>query len=123
MSDAVTTALVAKAVLLVVLESLGLDMDTLNVTLVPPAAGSGITGILTVSDASGAIVVVLVHVTVTPTWAAHDQPLSENGLIGPEIFVGRVSTTVCTPLDARFPALVSMMGSCERYPVVSGHSG
>lgn len=67
MRDAVTTALVAKAVLLVVLESLGLEIDTLNVTLVHPAAGSGMTGILTVSESSESIVVVLVQVTVTPT--------------------------------------------------------
>lgn len=35
----VTTALVAKAVLFVVFESPGLEIERLNVTLVPPAAG------------------------------------------------------------------------------------
>ena len=63
----VTTALVANAVLLAVFESLGFDIDTLNVTLVPHAAGSGITGILTVSVPSDAIFVVFVQVTVAPT--------------------------------------------------------
>lgn len=57
----------ANAVLLAVLESPGFDIETLNVTLVPQAAGSGITGILTVSDASEAMVVVFVQVTVAPT--------------------------------------------------------
>ncbi len=66
MSVNVTTALVANAVLLVVLESLGLDIETLNVTLVHQAAGRGITGILTVSDPRGAILVVFVQVTVVP---------------------------------------------------------
>ena len=36
---AATTALVAKAVLFPVFESPGLDIERLNVTLVPPAAG------------------------------------------------------------------------------------
>lgn len=36
---AATTALVAKAVLFPVFESQGLDIERLNVTLVPPAAG------------------------------------------------------------------------------------
>ena len=118
-----TTALVAKAVLLVVLESPGLEIDTLNVTFVPPAAGRGITGIRSVSVASDAMVVVLVHVTVTPTVALHDQPLSKNGLPGPDILAGSVSTAVWTPEDVRFPALVRVIGICERYPVVRGHSG
>jgi hypothetical protein len=63
----VTTALVANAVLFPLFESLGFDIDTLNVTLVPHAAGRGITGILTVSVASDAILVVFVQVTVVPT--------------------------------------------------------
>lgn len=63
----VTTELLAKAVLLAVFESLGLDIETLNVTEVHPAAGRGITGILTVSESRGAILVVFVQVTVVPT--------------------------------------------------------
>ena len=62
-----TTALVANAVLFVIFESPGLDMVTLNVTLLPLAASAGITGILTVSFPSGAMVVVLVQVTHVPT--------------------------------------------------------
>ncbi len=62
-----TTAFDAKAVLLLVLESPGLDIATLKVTLLPPAAGRGITGILNVSDARGPMVVVFVQVTVDPT--------------------------------------------------------
>ena len=62
----VTTELFANAVLLVVFESLGFEIDTLNVTLVPHAAGNGITGILTVSIQSGAMLVVFVQVTVAP---------------------------------------------------------
>ena len=107
----VTTALVAKAELLVVLESLGLLILTLNVTLVPPAAGNGITGILTVSDQSEAIVVVFVQVTVVPTWAPQFHPLSLNAHTGPEIVVGRVNTIVCKPLEVRLPALVSVIGN------------
>ena len=105
-----TTALVAKAVLFPLLESPGLEIDTLNVTLVPPAAGSGITGIRKVSDASDAIVVVLVQVTVEPTVAPQDHPLSTKALVGPEILAGRVRTAVWTPDDVRFPALVSVIG-------------
>jgi hypothetical protein len=111
------------AVLLAVFESLGLDILTLKVTLVPPAAGNGITGILTVSDPSETILVVFVQVTVVPICAPHDQPLSVNAPVGPDIVVGNVSTTVCNPEDDRLPALVSMIGNCDRYPVVSGHSG
>jgi hypothetical protein len=97
------------AVLLVTLESPGLEIDQLNVT-VAATHGRGMTGIRNVSTASGAIVVVLVHVTVTHTVAPHDHPLSVNGLVGHEILVGRVSMVVCTPDEARFPALVHEIG-------------
>ena len=107
----VTTELFAKAVLLVRLESPGLEIETLNVMLVHPAAGRGITGIRTVSDARYPILVVFVQVTVTPTVAPHDQPLSTKTLDGPDIFAGSVNTTVCTPLDVRLPALVTVIGS------------
>jgi hypothetical protein len=94
---------------LVVLESPGLEIDPLNVT-VAATHGRGMTGIRNVSTASGAILVVLVQVTVTHTVAPHDHPLSVNGLAGHEILVGRVSTVVCTQDDARFPALVQDIG-------------
>ena len=95
---AATTALVAKAVLFPVLESLGLDIERLNVTLVPPAPVPGITGMRNVSSPSGTILVVLVQVTVVPTCAPQDHPLSVNALAGHVIFAGIVSTAVCTPL-------------------------
>ena len=89
-----TTALVANAVLLVVLESPGFDIETLNVTLVPQAAGRGITGIRTVSDPSDTMLVVFVQVTVVPIWAPHVQPLSVSEVTGHEMVVGNVRTTV-----------------------------
>lgn len=89
-----TTALLAFAELLPVLESPGLEIFTVKVTFVPPAAGSGITGIRNVSDASGSMAVVLVQVTVVHTCAPQNQPLSLKELTGPEILVGRVSTAV-----------------------------
>lgn len=105
------TGLVEKAVLLVIFESPGLEIATLNVTLLPLAASVGVTGIRTVSFPVGAeIAVVLVHVTPVPIWAQHDHPLSENDKAGPVIFVGIVSTTVWTPLDARFPTLLTVIG-------------
>jgi hypothetical protein len=118
-----TTEFVANAVLFVVLESPGLEIDTLKVTLVPPAAGSGITGIRKVSHTRDAIVVVLVQVTVVPTVAPQDHPLSTKGLLGPEILAGSVRIVVCIPDDVRLPALVRVIGSCDIYQVVSGHSG
>lgn len=75
------------------------------------------------SSASGAIVVVLVQVTVVPTCAPQDHPLSTKALVGHAILVGIVSTAVCTPLDERLPTLDTIIGICETNPVVSGHSG
>ncbi len=119
-----TTALVAKAVLLVILESPGFEIATLNVTFVPLAARVGITGIRTVSVPIGTeIAVVFVQVTHVPTCAPHDHPLSVNEEAGPVIFIGIVKTIVCTPLEARLPAFVIVIGICERRLVVSGHSG
>ncbi len=119
-----TTALIANAVLLPILESHGLEIETLNVTLVPLAASVGVTGIRKVSVPDGTVIaVVFVHVTPVPTCAPHDHPLSENEEVGPVIFVGIVRTTVCTPLEARLPAFVIVIGICERRLVVSGHSG
>lgn len=110
-----TTALMANAVLLVILESHGFEIATSNLTLVPLAASVGVTGILTVSVPSdGAMTVVFVQVTPVPTCAPHDHPLSENDEAGPVIFAGTVRTMVWTPLDARFPAFVTVIGSCER---------
>ncbi len=61
------TGFVENAVLLVILESPGLEIATLKVTLVPLAASVGVTGIRTVSFPDGAaIAVVLVHVTPVP---------------------------------------------------------
>lgn len=91
--------MVANAVLLLVFESLTLDMLTLKVTLVPPAAGNGMTGILTVSDQSEVMLVFFVQVTVVPICAPHDQPLSINDTVGPDILFGNVSTIVCHPVD------------------------
>ena len=106
---AVPTELVDVAVLLAVLESPGLDIATLNVT-VAGAAGSGTTGIRKVSLARDARVIVLVQVTVTPTVVPHDHPLSTNGLVGPDILAGRVRIAVCTRDDVRLPALVRVIG-------------
>ena len=39
------------------------------------------------------------------------------------IFAGIVSTTVCAPLEEAFPALVMVIGYCERRFDVSGPSG
>ena len=108
---AVTTAFVAKAVLLPVLASPGLEIETLKVTFPHPEAGSGITGMRRVSDAKLAIVVVFVQVTVVPAIAQHDQPLSTKGLEGPDILAGIVRITVCTPLDVNIPALVIVIGN------------
>lgn len=89
------TELTANAELLVIFESPGFEIVTLNVTLDPLAAVFGVTGIRTVSlPVIGAIVVVLVHVTHVPTCAPHDHPLSVNGAAGQTILVGIVSTTV-----------------------------
>lgn len=110
-----TTLFMANAVLLVTLESHGLDIATSNLTLVPLAARVGVTGILTVSvPRDAAIAVVLVQVTPVPICAPHDHPLSENDEVGPVISAGTVSTTVWTPLEAIFPAFVTVIGSCER---------
>ncbi len=63
-----TTALIAKALLFVRLESPGFDIFTLNVTLLPLAAVAGMTGILTVSlPMRAATLVVFVQVTHVPT--------------------------------------------------------
>lgn len=113
----------AKAVLFAVLESLGLDIERLNVTLVPPAPAPGITGMRNVSSPSGAMLVVLVQVTVVPTCAPQDHPLSVNALAGHVIFAGIVSTAVCTPLDERLPMFDTVIGICDTNPTVSGHSG
>lgn len=93
-SVADTTELVATAVLLVVLESLGFEIVPVKLTVEPDAAGCGVTGILKVSVASDAILVVLVQVTVNPTCAPHDQPLSIKAPAGPVIFAGRVRVLV-----------------------------
>ncbi len=119
----VTTAFVANAVLFVVFESPGFEIERLNVTFVHHAAGSGITGIRKISSVSGRMVVVLVQVTVVPTCAPHDHQLSTNALVGPVILVGIVSIAVCTPLDERFPTFDTLIGICDTNPVVSGHSG
>lgn len=108
-SVAVATELVDVAVLFVVLESPGLEIVTLKVTLAA-APGSGITGIRNVSLASEERVIVLVQVTVAPTVAPQDQPLSMKALVGHEILVGRVRTAVWTPDDVRFPAFVREIG-------------
>ena len=84
-----TTALVAKAVLFVVLESPALLITPVKVTLVPLAASVGVTGILTVSEPRGVpMLVVFVHVTPVPTCAPQDHPLSENAFEGPMILAG-----------------------------------
>jgi hypothetical protein len=108
---AVTTEFEAVALLLVVLESPGFDIATLKFAVVPFV---GITGIRSVSDTRDAIAVVFVQVTVLPTCTPQLHPLSLNGVAGPVIFAGRVSIAVWTPLEVRFPALVSVMGSWER---------
>ena len=106
-----TTGLVANAVLFVTFESPGLLIATENVTFDPLAAVLGVTGIRTVSlPVIGAIVVVFVHVTPVPTCAPHDHPLSTNAEAGQTTFAGIVSTTVWTPLEVRFPALVKVIG-------------
>ncbi len=106
-----TTALMANAVLLVRFESHGFEIATSNLTLVPLAASVGVMGILTVSvPRDGAMAVVFVQVTPVPTCAPHDHPLSENDEAGPVIFAGIVRITVWTPLEARFPAFVTVMG-------------
>ncbi len=89
-----TTALVAKAELLVRTVSQEFEMVPVNVTVVPLAASVGITGTLIVSVPRVTIAVVFVQVTVAPTWAPQDQPLSENALAGPVILAGIVSTVV-----------------------------
>ena len=119
-----TTGLVEKAVLFVIFESHGFVIATLKVTFVPLAASVGVTGIRTVSVQRGVdIAVVFVHVTPVPICAPHDQPLSVNARVGPVILAGIVRTTVCTPLEARFPALVIVIGYCDCRLLVSGHSG
>ena len=47
-----------------------------------------------VSSASGAMVVVLVQVTVVPTCAPQDHPLSVKAPVGQVILVGMVSIAV-----------------------------
>jgi N-acetylmuramic acid 6-phosphate (MurNAc-6-P) etherase len=101
--------LVDVAVLFATLESPGLEIATLKVT-VAGAAGNGTTGIRKVSSASGARVIVLVQVTVTPTVAPHDHPLSTKALVGPEILAGSVRTAVCTPEEVRFPTFETVIG-------------
>jgi hypothetical protein len=118
-----TTELVATAVLFVVLESLGLVMVQVKLTVDPDAAGCGITGILKVSVASDAILVVFVHVTVDPICAPQDHQLSIKALVGPVMLAGNVNVLVCTPLEARFPALVTVIGTWDKYVIVSGPSG
>lgn len=119
-----TTAFVANAVLFVVLESDRLEKATLNVTLVPLAASVGVTGIRTVSSPRGVLMlVVFVHVTPVPICAPQDHPLSVNEETGPVILFGIVRITVCTPLDARFPTFVTVIGISDIRLVVSGHSG
>ena len=88
---AVTTEFETFALLLVVLESPGFDIATLKFAVVPL---DGITGMRNVSEASDAIVVVLVQVTVLPTCTPQLHPLSLNGAAGPVIFAGRVSIAV-----------------------------
>lgn len=105
---AVTTEFDTFALLFVVLESPGFDIATLKFAVVPLV---GITGIRNVSEASDAMVVVFVQVTVLLTCTPQFHPLSLNEVTGPVIFTGRVSIAVCTPLEVRFPALVSVMGS------------
>lgn len=83
-----TTALLAKAELFEMTRSPELLMIPVNVTVVPLAASVGTTGMRSVSLPSEAIAVVFVQVTPVPTCAPHDQPLSENELVGPVIFVG-----------------------------------
>ena len=115
---------VANAVLFAVLESQGLVIPTLKVTLVPLAASVGVTGIRRVSVPVGAVIaVVFVHVTPVPTWAPHDHPLSTNVEDGHVIFVGTVNITVCTPLELAFQTFDTVIGSCESVPTASGHSG
>ena len=119
-----TTEPVANAVLFAVLESQGLVISTLKVTLVPLAARVGVTGIRRVSVPVGAVIaVVFVHVTPVPTWAPHDHPLSTNVEDGHVIFVGTVNITVCTPLELAFQTFDTVIGSCESVPTASGHSG
>ena len=119
-----TTEFVANAVLFAVLESQGLLIPTLKVTLVPLAASVGVTGIRRVSVPVGAVIaVVFVHVTPVPTWAPHDHPLSTNVEDGHVIFVGTVNITVCTPLELAFHTFDTVIGSCESVPTARGHSG
>ena len=118
-----TTALVANAVLFAVFQSPLFETATLNVTLVPADAGKGLTGIRKVSSPKDTIVVVLVQVTVVAICAPQDHHPSTKGLVGPEIFVGRVKTTLCKPLDERFPTLETTTGICDKKPTVRDHSG
>ena len=119
-----TTEFVANAVLLAVLESQGLVIRTLKVTLVPLEARVGVTGIRSISIPVGAVIpVVFVHVTPVPTWAPQDHPLSTNAEEGHVIFVGTVNITVWTPLELAFPIFDTVIGSCESVPTASGHSG
>jgi hypothetical protein len=113
----------ATAVLFVVLESLAFAIVPVKLTVEPEAAGCGVTGILNVSVARDAILVVLVHVTVEPTCAPQDHQLSIKALAGPVILAGKVKVLVCTPVEARFQALVTVIGTWDKYVVVSGPSG
>jgi len=110
---AIATASERVSVLFVVLESLAFDMLVVKLTVVPQAAGSGLIGIEKVSVPSAAIDHDLVQVTVVPTVALHDQPLSVKAAVGPVKFAGTVNVFVVVPFDDAFPTLVMTIGRRE----------
>lgn len=98
------------AVLFPVLESPELVILVVKLALRHPAAGRGFRGILKPSVPDGAIDPDFVQVTVIPTAALQDQPLSLKGEVGPVKFAGIVNTLVVVPIESVFPALVIRIG-------------
>ncbi len=55
----------------------------------------------------------LVHVTVTPTVALQDHPLSTNADVGPVKFAGTANDPVVVPVDDAFQTLVITIGRSD----------